>query len=1199
MIKVIKIFLLLAISVSLKSQGYQIPTIKDTSDWSGSIVYIDPDAVGGGDGSIGSPYNSIPSIQSNTAYLVKAGTTVDQGQISFTDVTNVYVGKYGSGDMPALYSFSSQVVLVQGTSYNITFDSLEIYRPGNGGAGSVFNINSSNGAGGVTLSYCYLHGVDTRDGTYPQYIIIGSGDDFTMYHCEVAYAALDATYSSGGANYTIVSSYWHHSCMSGWGGDLIQLEYAGIDYGYIANNVLDRQHFYSKFALIWNGTLATNSYNVVEWNTIIVNANYNDLGETEGGSGVRWLAGTNNKLRKNLFNTWSGIPGIDGYDAHLNQTYPYGVRDNVEFGPGLISNQSLTDATNLDLASASAYSSLLAGSYADSVTKYNGTPYGSDLDTSDFWATGSTPAYNPCTANPMSVSAIIGNDTNNRAVGYIDITVSGGNGNFTYDWSNSETTQDINNLLSGDYNVTIIDDSLCNITRYYTVDEIDTTSSADYLTIDTVYANIEDGTNVATNMLDGNYGTRWSNNLDSARAVFVLDNIYNIDSVKIAFHRDTLRNTFFSIYTSIDSSNWTSVLSDTSNGNTLLLQPFNVSDSKARYIMLEGYGNNEPTATEWTSITEFRAIGDTASGCIPITHSTSVANCDSTQNNGAITLTASGGSGTLLFSWDDGPTTQNRSNLTSGTYSYTITDDSLCTASGSTTVYRDYTIVGDSISDSSYVNLVYVSGAITRFNVEGWVSLDVDETDTIDIGHGRRIWISYSNGTDAYNLDYTSSIVNDSLVIGGHRVNDGLDSTNYLLKGFDPNKTYGIRFIGEERGSQAGGAETRTVLSVAGDSAFTNDRDSVATLSGIVPDIDSTFTVNFTSLVADANLHTMVIYNEDKSSAGSSTVTYPIDATITQTNVSCYGGSSGSIITNSVFNGTGPYTHSWSNDSTVSLITGLIAGVYSDTITDAVDSSVVKTYIITEPDSIYYEYEVENPVNGSNDGQIKVFNISGGSGVYTILWSTGETSLVINPSFVDSTYWFQITDGNGCTTDTVFITLIDDTCAPITLGSYVIFPDVNSQSNGGILPDLNTVEGYVDYFSFIWSNGTSGSDVSQLSAGSYYLLIIGADGCKSDTIDFFVPAVTVSSLDTIQWDVDITPASWVNKINAGINVLNLSIEPDVDTLVVPSTWQTWYGSTNDYIQEFPSIVNDTLIYGTDNLGNFVEKANAAIKLTLE
>ena len=55
--------------------------------------------------------------------------------------------------------------------------------------------------------------------------------------------------------------------------------------------------------------------------------------------------------------------------------------------------------------------------------------------------------------------------------GEIDITVSGGSGNYTYQWSNGETIEDINGLTAGTYTITVVDDAGCEGTATFELNE--------------------------------------------------------------------------------------------------------------------------------------------------------------------------------------------------------------------------------------------------------------------------------------------------------------------------------------------------------------------------------------------------------------------------------------------------------------------------------------------------------------------------------------------------------------------------------------------------------------------------------------------------------------------------------------------------------------------------------------------------------
>ncbi|MFC1226803.1 SprB repeat-containing protein, partial [Pedobacter sp. BG31] len=84
------------------------------------------------------------------------------------------------------------------------------------------------------------------------------------------------------------------------------------------------------------------------------------------------------------------------------------------------------------------------------------------------------------------------------------------------------------------------------------------------------------------------------------------------------------------------------------------------------------------------------------------------------------------------------------------------------------------------------------------------------------------------------------------------------------------------------------------------------------------------------------------------------TITQPtaITATTSQTNVACNGASNGSASV-TASGGAGGYTYSWSpSGGTAATVTGLSAGTYTCTITDANNCQIIKTFTITQPTAI-------------------------------------------------------------------------------------------------------------------------------------------------------------------------------------------------------------------------------------------------------
>ncbi len=133
------------------------------------------------------------------------------------------------------------------------------------------------------------------------------------------------------------------------------------------------------------------------------------------------------------------------------------------------------------------------------------------------------------------------------------------------------------------------------------------------------------------------------------------------------------------------------------------------------------------------------------------------------------------------------------------------------------------------------------------------------------------------------------------------------------------------------------------------------------------------------------------------------------NATVTSvTNVSCNGGNNGAIdIT--VTNGTAPYTYAWNNSDTTEDISGLTAGLYDLTVSEAGGCSVTVNATISEPAVLAV----------SLDTLVNVLCNSDSTGAVNIAVSGGTQ--VLSPNQLSTTF----AGGNGCTGGNMFDLLLN------------------------------------------------------------------------------------------------------------------------------------------------------------------------------
>lgn len=208
--------------------------------------------------------------------------------------------------------------------------------------------------------------------------------------------------------------------------------------------------------------------------------------------------------------------------------------------------------------------------------------------------------------------------------------------------------------------------------------------------------------------------------------------------------------------------------------------------------------------------------------------------------------------------------------------------------------------------------------------------------------------------------------------------------------------------------------------------------------------------------------------------------------------------------------GNAPYSYLWSNGATTSTISNLAPGTYTCVITDSSCPQETTTITVTIPPT-------SGPTATTSSTSILCFggsasstvNVTGGIGPYTYTWSNAQTNATAT-NLTAGNYTIVVTDANGCTSSqTVTIT------QPTVL-SVAITPNPVSCNGGTNGSAVATSAGGTSPYSYAWSNAQTTATATNLSAGTYTVVITDANGCtSSQTVIITQPtALSLSTTST-------------------------------------------------------------------------------------
>jgi hypothetical protein len=442
--------------------------------------------------------------------------------------------------------------------------------------------------------------------------------------------------------------------------------------------------------------------------------------------------------------------------------------------------------------------------------------------------------------------------------------------------------------------------------------------------------------------------------------------------------------------------------------------------------------------------------------------------------NGSVNLTVTGGISPFTYNWSNGATTQNLSGVGAGTYSVTVTDNNSNSVITSATVTQPNSLLPNAVAIG--VSAANANNGSATANPTGGTP---GYTYAWNTGAVTKTISNLAPGTYTVTVTDTKGCTGIQSVVVEPFICDLATSTTTL----------------QNVSCNAGNNGSIKALPTAGTAPYSylwNTGATTQTLSG-----------------RPAGTYTVTVTDSKGCTAGASgVVTEPtaIVVNASSTNETTLNANNGTATANP-FNGTAPYTYSWSNGATTKSITNLAPGSYTITVTDANGCPATATVNVAAVTcgAITVGVSTTNPAcNGQTTGTATA-NPSGGTAPYTYLWSTGSTAQTIT-GLGAGPVSVTVTDSKGCTA-TGSATIIQ----PSVLSSGAVATNVtcHGASNGTV--EL-TVSGGTTPYSFSWSNGATTEDLSGLPPGNYTVVVTDAKGCQSFVgVTVTEPAVLVAN----------------------------------------------------------------------------------------
>ncbi|MBS1763586.1 MAG: gliding motility-associated C-terminal domain-containing protein, partial [Bacteroidetes bacterium] len=667
---------------------------------------------------------------------------------------------------------------------------------------------------------------------------------------------------------------------------------------------------------------------------------------------------------------------------------------------------------------------------------------------------------------------------------------AGNNGPVTYLWNTGAVSKNLLNVIAGNYTVTVTDSSGCVANKTQAITQ---PASALNISATTTPAGCGSANGSATIVVTGgtpNYTYLWNTGQTTSTLSNVSGGIYTVtvtDSKACTASRTVTIGSTSSVQIVIDSiiqlkcygQNTGAVYTHATGGSGTLTytwtptQPnndsiFNLGPGTYKLVVRDGANCADSITVTINPVTQIIVNGSALPEvCI--------------NNNGSAWATVTGGTPPYSYLWSTGSVNDTIFNLSKGTYTVTVTDSKLCTA---THAFIVDSLGGPSIQDS-VVNVKCFGG------------------------NNGAIYTNVSGGNGTYTYLWSAGGQTTSFITG-------LTAGTYTLTVADTNACTATKNIIVTQPSAIS-----TSMSAVAEKCNKVNGIAIASASGGTgpysylwnTGVSNDSLINKASgwyvvTVTDANLCTK------KDSVFIPTINGPSITGFTRNNPKCNGDSTGTLTVN-VSGGTPTYTYQWSAPSgaSSSINNNIPAGVYTVTVTDINGCSVTSKDTLFNPPVLIITHTSTNASCALNNG-VATFNVTGGAIPYSYQWSNGATGTNTQNTLSNGIFTITVTDGNGCVKrDTVNINRTPATTVQLDSAFNV---SCHGLSDGNI---FITPSGGIGNYTYQWSyNNITTQDLTNIPGGTYTVTVTDGAGCS-----YTMPDINIKDPDSLVITFTTTP----------------------------------------------------------------------------